>query len=91
MGLIANIQLNCEQVTYLSEKKIAGVLTWSEWIGLRIHLRYCVLCRLFVEQSEILSNAAKLLSKKTDSAQPLFTLDPKRKQEMSVQIAHEIQ
>ena len=90
MEFLKNIALNCEQATQLAEKKRENKLSWSEGLGLRIHLSYCSLCRLFIAQSELLAKAAKLFSQRLESEQSLFSMDSARKNEITQEVEREL-
>ena len=90
MDFLKNIALNCEQATQLAEKKRENKLSWSEGLGLRIHLGYCSLCRLFIAQSELLAKAAKLFSQRLESEQSLFSMDSARKNEITQEVEREL-
>ena len=90
MEFLKNIAINCEQATLLAEKRRASKLSWSEGLGLHIHLGYCSLCRLFIAQSDLLGRAAKLFSQKVESGQLPFKLNSNLKMELAKKLEQEI-
>jgi hypothetical protein len=61
MGLFDTFKMSCRDATYLHGKQKEGKLSFSEMIGLRIHLLYCGLCRLFFKQLDVLEQQSKVI------------------------------
>lgn len=55
MNRIQKIRHDCRKATLLIEKEQFGKLGWREKIELRIHLAGCSVCRLFKQQSAVIS------------------------------------
>ncbi len=53
--------LNCRQVTRLVSQSMDAKLRWYQWLGMRIHLLYCVWCRRYVAQVRFVRKASKEL------------------------------
>lgn len=68
--------MNCREATLVAQKKIEGKVSTSEQLGLWLHLAMCSLCRLFNQQTELISKeAAKLNS-------PVLPIDAEKKEKM---------
>ena len=52
--------LNCQQVTRLIEIKAEQPLSWGNLLAMRVHLRLCVLCRRYQQQSYLIARVARL-------------------------------
>ncbi|QNN40213.1 zf-HC2 domain-containing protein [Pedobacter roseus] len=52
---LKNIIYNCNQATFLIEKKLAGKITASETLQLRIHLAGCSVCKIYQQQSILIN------------------------------------
>ena len=68
--------MNCAEAGLLCEKKRESKLGIFERFGLWLHLAYCSFCRLFISQSEIISEQTKKLNN------PSLTLDASKKEKM---------
>jgi hypothetical protein len=66
MTLLESIKMNCHQATALVQKKAEGKITFSERVGLFVHLSFCSLCKLFFVQTEMISKQVREL-RKTES------------------------
>ncbi len=51
--------LNCRQVTRLVSQSMETKLRWYQWLGMRLHLLYCVWCRRYASQIRFLHQACK--------------------------------
>ncbi|SHJ62304.1 hypothetical protein SAMN02745146_3562 [Hymenobacter daecheongensis DSM 21074] len=51
--------LNCYQVTRLLEIKAEQPLSWGTLLAMRVHLRLCVLCRRYQQQTYLIARAAR--------------------------------
>lgn len=51
--------LNCRQVTRLVSQSMDARLAWHQRVAVRLHLLYCVWCRRYAAQMQILRKAAK--------------------------------
>ena len=79
MALKEKILLNCEGATALVEKQCEKKLSFSERVGLWIHMAYCGFCRLFYKQSKILDDSAKAYADRVSSEQKIYKLNPEFK------------
>ena len=70
--------LNCRQVTRLVSQSMDAKLRWYQSLGMRIHLLYCVWCRRYAAQLQILRKASKELAPGVDAA-PSHTLSNEAK------------
>jgi len=61
--------LNCRQVARLVSQSMEAKLRWYQWLGMRIHLLYCVWCRRYASQIHFLQKACKQMD-----AEPEVTL-----------------
>ena len=84
MNNIRKIQYNCRHATYLIEKKQHTPLTIKERVHLLIHLSGCSVCRLFQQQSRMISRVARQLFQR--SAGETHSLDDGFKQQMQERI-----
>ena len=91
MALKEKILLNCEGATALVEKQYDKKLTFSERIGLWIHMAYCGFCKLFYKQSKILDDSAKAYADRVSSEQKTYKLSPDRKAELTKAFNAEMQ
>lgn len=80
MGLFT---ISCKKATYLVSKKEEGKLNWIESIQFRTHMAICSLCRLFEQQSKLISKHAKHMHSDASLSE-----DQKKKMEQSL---HQIQ
>ena len=70
--------LNCKQVTRLVSRSMDTRLPWYQRLGVRIHLLYCVWCRRYAAQVEILRRVAQALqSEPFDEQGPKLSDDAK--------------
>ncbi|WP_293313101.1 zf-HC2 domain-containing protein [Pedobacter sp. UBA5917] len=53
---LKNIIYNCNQATFLIEKKLAGKITTAETLQLRIHLAGCSVCKIYQQQSILINS-----------------------------------
>lgn len=60
--------INCEEVTYLIEKRELKKLTFKEKINLKLHSAMCKLCRNYENDSRVLGKIIKKLSSKSTKA-----------------------
>ena len=51
--------LNCRQITRLVSQSMDAKLRWYQWLGVRLHLLYCVWCRRYAAQLRFLRKASK--------------------------------
>ena len=79
MALKEKILLNCEGATALVEKQCEKKLSFTERIGLWIHMAYCGFCKLFYKQSKILDDSAKAYADRVSSEQKTYKLNPEFK------------
>lgn len=87
MGLLSAFKMSCKQATYLHEKKKEGKITFTETIGLKIHLLYCSLCRMFFKQIDELEKHSHHMAATNNPANRLNdTAREKMKQALQQQI-----
>jgi hypothetical protein len=53
--------LNCRQVTRLVSQSMDAKLSWPSRLGIRLHLLYCVWCRRYARQLQLLRKATRNL------------------------------
>lgn len=87
MGLFDTFRMTCRDVTFLHEKKKEGKLSFSEALGLKIHLLYCGLCRLFFKQMDDLEKQTSDLCK---TEKVISTLDTSTKEKMQQALIDEM-
>jgi len=81
---LKNIIYNCNQATFLIEKKIAGKISAAETLQLRVHLAGCSVCKIYQQQSMLIN---RLL---TGFSTDYFKLDEAFKINLAKKIAEEI-
>lgn len=52
----------CKEATMLVEKQLQHPLPFMQWIGLKMHLLMCVLCRRYEKQSKAIDRYLKELT-----------------------------
>jgi hypothetical protein len=77
--------LNCRQVTRLVSQSMDTKLRWYQWLGMRIHLLYCVWCRRYASQIRFLHKACDQLDPETQ-ASPSHTLSSEAKEKMRARL-----
>jgi len=77
--------LNCRQVTRLVSQSMDTKLRWYQWLGMRIHLLYCVWCRRYASQIRFLHKACDQLAPETQ-ASPSHTLSSEAKEKMRARL-----
>lgn len=87
MSLFEALKMNCKGATYLHEKEKEDKLSFTEILGLRIHLAYCSLCRLFFKQLDELEKRTHKLSQ---SEQTDFPLNAEAKEKMKQAFEQEL-
>ena len=75
--------LNCRQVTRLVSQSMDTKLRWYQWLGMRIHLLYCVWCRRYASQIRFLHKACKHMDAE---ATPSHTLSAESKEKMRARL-----
>ena len=88
MSDLKSIIYNCQQATFLIEKRMLGKLTFRERIELRIHLTGCGVCTLYVKQSTKINEMVKQLLK--DGVSNTVKLDDDFKEAMQEQIERKL-
>ena len=73
--------LNCRHITRLISQSMDARLTWPRRVAVRIHLLYCVWCRRYAAQLQILRRASRELAAGTLRA-PAQELSGEAKQQM---------
>ena len=87
MSFLDTIVLTCRDATFLHAKQKEGKLTLGEAAGLKVHLLYCGLCRLFFKQLDSLEDHAQAFAQSASAAPPL---DDATKQKMQEAIKKKI-
>jgi len=85
---LQRIAYNCRQATYLIEKKQGEELTDREKLELKIHLAGCYICRVYEQQSIMISAMVRNLLKADPSAE--IKLDDDYKKDLKIKITHKI-
>ncbi|SDE22920.1 hypothetical protein [Pedobacter soli] len=52
---LKNIIYNCNQATFLIEKKMAGKISAAQTLQLKVHLAGCSVCKLYMQQSLLIN------------------------------------
>lgn len=84
MSFFEIIKMNCQQATCLHTKHKEDKLSFTEKLGLKIHLAYCSLCRLFFEQADAIEKQSHLLS---NTATQSSALTPGQKEKLKKQLS----
>ncbi|MCX6199372.1 MAG: hypothetical protein NTY88_09150 [Bacteroidetes bacterium] len=79
MNLFEALKMTCKDASYLHEKKKEGNLSFTEMIGLKLHLLYCGLCRMFFKQ---LDELEKHTQRFAQSEKTIASLDATSKEKM---------
>ncbi len=87
MNLFETFIISCKQATYLHTKKVEGKLSFAEKVGLKLHLLYCRICRLFFKQIDELEKHVHHCSHSNDIITPL---DAAVKEKMQRTFANEM-
>jgi hypothetical protein len=66
---LEKIAYNCRQATFLIEKKQGEELTAREKMELKIHLAGCYICRVYEQQSLMISTMARHIFQEGASAE----------------------
>lgn len=62
MSILYILKMNCKEATYLHEKGKDSKLSFSEKVGLKIHLLFCSICKLFYRQMDEVSKCVHHVS-----------------------------
>jgi hypothetical protein len=62
--------LNCRQATRIISQSMDCKVPWHRRLAMRVHLLYCVWCRRYAAQLQILRKAAKGLNQDTLVSSP---------------------
>jgi len=52
---LKNMIYNCNQATFLIEKRISGKITATEALQLQVHLAGCSVCKIYQQQSILIN------------------------------------
>jgi hypothetical protein len=77
--------LNCRQVTRLVSQSMDAKLRWYQSLGVRLHLLYCVWCRRYAAQLQVLRKASKELAPEVDAV-PSHTLSNEAKNKIRTRL-----
>jgi len=80
MNLFQAFKMSCRDATYLHGKQKEGKLPFTEAVGLKIHLLYCSLCRLFFKQLDKLEEQAHIFSHNDQSTSTLNSASKEKMQ-----------
>jgi hypothetical protein len=61
---------SCEEEIRLASVRMERSLTFTEWIGFRVHLLICLWCRRYLKQVELLHDAAGHLHEHLNGQDP---------------------
>ena len=78
MNFLEILKMNCRQATCLHSKQQDGKLSFAEKMGLKIHLAYCSLCRLFFAQLDLAEKQTQQLSRSEKISAPLTDTEKER-------------
>ncbi len=87
MNLFEALKMTCKDACYLHEKKKEGKLSFTEMLGLKLHLLYCGLCRMFFKQ---LNELEKHTQRFSHSEKTIASLDASSKEKMKQSFQHEL-
>jgi hypothetical protein len=76
--------LNCREATRLISQSMDARLPWHRRLAMRIHLLYCVWCRRYADQLQLLRKAAKELP--PEALEPEQKLSSEEKQKMCARL-----
>lgn len=62
--------LTCKQASQLASKAMDGKLTWREWLGFRMHIALCSLCRRYVSDVNALRKVMRTAGKSGQTLLP---------------------
>jgi len=82
------IAYNCRKATFLIEKKQSEALTAREQMELRLHLAGCYICRVYEQQSLMISEMVRNLFK--TGKPPEIRLDDQYKEQLKQRIEKEM-
>jgi len=82
--------LNCRQVTRLISQSMDAKLPWHRRLAMRVHLLYCVWCRRYAAQLQLLRRATKELPPEALNAAPQ-TLSTEEKEQMRARLQEGLQ
>jgi len=77
--------INCREATRLISQAMDSTLPWHRRMAIKLHLLYCVWCRRYAAQVQILRKAAKQLPQ-DDLAAPGEKLSDEAKQRMCARL-----
>ncbi len=83
MSIKNTLFMNCETATGLVAKLNDKKLSFWEWLGLRLHLLICDICGLFIKQSKIIDDSAKVYAEKISLEKKSYPIDPQRKAQLT--------
>jgi hypothetical protein len=77
--------INCREATRLISQAMDSTLPWHRRVAIKLHLLYCVWCRRYAAQLQILRKAAKQLDQ-DDLAAPGEKLSEEARQQMCARL-----
>ena len=86
MTLTDVFRMSCRDATLLTQKKGKGNISIFERVGLWWHRLHCSLCRLFFEQTEMISAEGKKLGNRGEAA----VLHPEKKKRIEESLTNEM-
>ena len=90
MGIKNKILISCKTASELVVKKSDMKLSIADKLGLWIHLAYCTVCALFVEQSKVIDESTKAYAQKIQTGQKSYKLNDLKKEEINKGIHEEL-
>lgn len=87
MNLFQALKMTCKDASFLHEKMREGKLSFAELLGLRLHLLYCRLCRMFFKQLDELEKHTHRFSQ---SEKTNASLAASSKEKMKQAFEHEL-
>ena len=85
---MTKIAYNCRKATFLIEKAQIAKITSREKLELKIHLKGCSVCVIFMRQSAVINQMARKLVNKDSSA---LTLDEGFKEQLQQRIKNHLE
>lgn len=81
------LKMNCKEATYLHEKNRENKLSFSEKAGLKLHLFFCTVCKLFFKQIDELEKCVHHTAQSSEKD----ILSPDTKLKMQRALDHEME
>jgi len=85
---LTKIAYDCQKATFLIEKAQIGKITSREKLELKIHLKGCAVCVIFMRQSAVINQMARKLVTGNSNA---LTLDKVFKEQLQQRIKNHLE